>query len=347
MLVYGTAEQQYRTLDQLVALGADRIRVSVFWEIVAPDPKSRTKPAGFDARDPEAYPAGAWDRYDRLLRAAAQRGIAVNFNITSPAPLWATGDPGDREDLATVWAPSAQEFGEFVLAVGRRYSGEVPGIPRVSYWSIWNEPNQGAWLAPQFVDAGNGTFVEASPKIYRAAGRRRAGRAGSLRPRRRHDPDRRDGAQGQQRRGRLPRDGAAALHPAPLLPRRQRAAPARRRRRGARLPARGPGRADARRASRPLPHQRLGAPPLRADALARARPTSREFFTTGNLRDLSSLMRRIYLRYGQPLPGRLAHGLPALPDGVRLPDRPARPARRVSRAHRRRSSTSPSGSPRG
>ncbi len=41
-------------------------------------------------------------------------------------------------------------------AVARRYSGNyVPGpgdaaIPRVNYWGIWNEPNEGAWLNPQW-----------------------------------------------------------------------------------------------------------------------------------------------------------------------------------------------------
>ncbi|WP_205697379.1 hypothetical protein [Conexibacter sp. SYSU D00693] len=166
LLVYGSPEQQLKTLDRAAQLGVDRLRVSVFWDIVAPDPESRTKPAGFDAKNPEAYPAGAWDRYDRLLRAARQRGIAVNFNVTAPGPLWAMGDPGDRPDLADVWTPSPKEFGEFVVAVGRRYSGEVPGIPRVDYWSIWNEPNQGAWLAPQWSGTGTGA-IELSPKVYR------------------------------------------------------------------------------------------------------------------------------------------------------------------------------------
>ena len=46
-----------------------------------------------------------------------------------------------------------------MTAGGRRYSGSyalpaaagVPAVrlPRVNYWSIWNEPNQPGWLAPQ------------------------------------------------------------------------------------------------------------------------------------------------------------------------------------------------------
>jgi hypothetical protein len=36
--------------------------------LVAPDPASATKPK-FDATDPNAFPTGAWDRYDTLVRA--------------------------------------------------------------------------------------------------------------------------------------------------------------------------------------------------------------------------------------------------------------------------------------
>ena len=33
-----------------------------------------------------------------------------------------------------------------VQAIGRRYSGANEGLPRVSMWSVWNEPNH-----PQFI----------------------------------------------------------------------------------------------------------------------------------------------------------------------------------------------------
>ena len=38
LLVFGDADTQARTLDTVKALGADRLRVSVFWTVVAPDP---------------------------------------------------------------------------------------------------------------------------------------------------------------------------------------------------------------------------------------------------------------------------------------------------------------------
>ncbi|HEY8866665.1 MAG TPA: hypothetical protein VIM22_07005, partial [Solirubrobacteraceae bacterium] len=38
-----------------------------------------------------------------------------------------------------------------------------PVLPRVNYWSIWNEPNQPVFLAPQWLGG-----VETAPRIYRA-----------------------------------------------------------------------------------------------------------------------------------------------------------------------------------
>jgi hypothetical protein len=44
------------------------VRVTVYWRLVAPDPASATKPK-FGATDPNAFPTGAWERYDTLVRA--------------------------------------------------------------------------------------------------------------------------------------------------------------------------------------------------------------------------------------------------------------------------------------
>jgi hypothetical protein len=194
-LIFNTPAGTAKTLDTLAELGVERIRVSVFWATVAPKSDSRDRPA-FDASDPGAYPLGSWERYDQVLRLALARGIGVNFNITSPAPLWATG-AAPREDIANTFRPDPVEFGRFVQAVGRRYSGSyrpplalpappeegacrllgtctppspVPTgepLPRVGYFSIWNEPNQPGWLTPQWDGNEQSGFVEASPRIYR------------------------------------------------------------------------------------------------------------------------------------------------------------------------------------
>lgn len=157
-LIYASDAVVARTMDRMKALGADRLRVTLLWSAIAPDLAATQKPPGFDGADPGDYPAGAWDNYDRLVQDAADRGLALNFNITVPGPLWAMG-ASPRSDIANRYAPSPAEFGDFVRAVARRY-------PQVSYWTIQNEPNQPGWLDPQWVRSRKG-WAEASPSVYR------------------------------------------------------------------------------------------------------------------------------------------------------------------------------------
>jgi hypothetical protein len=145
LLVYGDEPTQAATLDRLRQLGADRLRVSVFWNVV------ETERGRYD-----------FERYERLLRLARERGFTVNFNITGPAPAWATGTPpAERADLKPTWEPDPAQFEAFVAATGRAF-------PDVDYWSIWNEPNQAGWLTPQWTQVAGGRWVEAAPARYRA-----------------------------------------------------------------------------------------------------------------------------------------------------------------------------------
>jgi len=162
-----------KTLDALAALGVDRVRLTVLWSVIAPDPDSTSPPPGFVASDPADYPAANWARYDRVVELARARGIGVDFNFTAPGPLWAMRPHAPDPTTANHYAPSVKAFGEFVAALGRRYSGTYvpPGtqsgpLPRVSYWSIWNEPNQPGWLAPQWRTM-QGRRVMDSPRLYR------------------------------------------------------------------------------------------------------------------------------------------------------------------------------------
>jgi hypothetical protein len=146
-----------RALDELQSLGVDTIRALVLWNRVAPDPFSASRPQ-FDATDPAAYPAEKWVRYDGLVRAAQDRGLQMLLTPTGPGPGWASDCRGDYE-ARRICRPNPDEYGAFVQAIGRRY-------PTVRRWSIWNEPNQGGWLQPQYSITSKGATPEA-PHRYR------------------------------------------------------------------------------------------------------------------------------------------------------------------------------------
>jgi hypothetical protein len=162
------------TMQTLRDLGVQRVRVNLTWNTVAPAPTSTRRPSRFNATDPAAYSAAAWAPYDAIVRFAVMYGIGIDFTIDGPAPLWATGSGAPRGttgDFRYAWQPSATEFGYFVRAVGTRYSGSYKprgastALPRVNFWSIWNEPNYGFDIAPQGIGAQQS--IPNSPHIYR------------------------------------------------------------------------------------------------------------------------------------------------------------------------------------
>jgi hypothetical protein len=160
------------TLQQMRDLGVGVVRLWIRWSYLAPNPDARRPPVGFDASDPAAYPAAAWAPYDRAVTDASALGLRLDLDLAPRVPRWAEG-PGRGADYAEGdWEPSAQAFGQFVHAVGERYSGQYtpPGasapLPRVSFWSVWNEPNYGPTLAPQARPGAPG--VLAAPMYYRS-----------------------------------------------------------------------------------------------------------------------------------------------------------------------------------
>ncbi len=218
--MFRTPSQVAGTLDTLRGLGVDRIRVSLYWNIVAPNPGSTTRPS-FNAADPSAYPQEGWKRYDLIDQLATERGIAVNWNLVPPAPAWASAATGDP-NFTGHYYPNPQEYAQFAQAAGVRYSGTyvpppdtsggsggsgsggggggggggppilpplphataaqarvAPGdpvaraadtggaLPRVAFWSLWNEPNEFHFLAPQWGFAGS-TVIEPAGAIYRS-----------------------------------------------------------------------------------------------------------------------------------------------------------------------------------
>jgi hypothetical protein len=158
LLLYRGDRVSDRTFDELQELGVERVRLSLPWRAIAPRFEADRKPA------PLRYRESAWHPWDHALRAARSRGIEVLLNVTGGAPRWATGRRRGRF-VSRQYKPVAREFEAFVAAVGRRYDGSG-GHPRVDAWSIWNEPNYGSFLQPQWE---NGR--PASPGIYRGLAR--------------------------------------------------------------------------------------------------------------------------------------------------------------------------------
>lgn len=194
-----------QTLLTLKSLGVQRVRVNVLWSSIAPDPLSRKAPAHFVGANPADYPSANWAPYDRLVELATEDGLGVDFTVSAPGPLWAMGRKPVTAHAANHWTPSVNDFYDFMLALGSRYSGfygpstftassdararasrltlpiSLPGltpaapsapaasggiIPAVDYWAIWNEPDQPGWLAPQWRKYKR-KWVMNSPRLYR------------------------------------------------------------------------------------------------------------------------------------------------------------------------------------
>jgi Cellulase (glycosyl hydrolase family 5) len=147
LLEDGTREA---TLDEIQSFGVSHVRALVYWRDFSARPRSKSRPT-FDTADHEAYPAGTWDRLDRLVDSIQRRKMTVQLTLTGPVPRWATARRRGR-----VNDPSAKWFGRWARAVAARYGA------RVDMWSIWNEPNHPEFLGPQYKNGQPHT-----PRLYR------------------------------------------------------------------------------------------------------------------------------------------------------------------------------------
>ncbi len=200
-LVHDGPIVQAATLDEIKRLGGDVAKVTLDWRRLAPG--GSRKPAGFVGDDPAQYAAAGWVPYDNLVRAAQARGLRVMFLIGGHAPDWASGkgrsgtvrpDPtefgrfakavGTRYSGTYVPAPAPpggdvtnptpcpfqvqpgdqcpQPIAQSASARPRATAAD-DALPRVSIWSVWNEPNLSGWLGPQYAKRG----LPESPELYR------------------------------------------------------------------------------------------------------------------------------------------------------------------------------------
>jgi hypothetical protein len=157
------------TMHTLQLLGVHEIRLVVHWSYVVPAPNSRKVPHGFNATNPGAY-TRYFSLYDGVIRAAHAAGIGVDLDALGRAPLWAMPANAPVSAQGSLY-PSARDYGQFIEALGSRYSGSYKPsgastpLPRVTFWSIFNEPNYISSLQPQGI--GPGDRILTSPSVYR------------------------------------------------------------------------------------------------------------------------------------------------------------------------------------
>ncbi len=174
---FGSFERDI-ALDDIKSLGATTVHAVVNWSSLAPDPTLGSVPDGFVGTDPKSYDAAKFNVIDQLVRGAQARGLSVILTAAGPGPVWANGEDCQvtekRRAPRGTCRPDAKLYGQFVTALAKRYSGTYidengePGvpIPKVTRWSLWNEPNLNSWIYPSVVSI-SGKRVAVSAKIYR------------------------------------------------------------------------------------------------------------------------------------------------------------------------------------
>ncbi len=143
---------------------------------IAPNAKQKSAPKHFSATDPSAYSAAKWAPYDAIDRAAQQYGLTVELVVTGGAPAMGRRrgrTQGDRhQPVSSRGSPTpptmASSCRRSPSATRARYTPEGPvgSLPRIHFWSLWNEPNFGEDLAPQAID---GSSVSYAPMMYRGS----------------------------------------------------------------------------------------------------------------------------------------------------------------------------------
>lgn len=156
-LQYGGEAVARQAVAEWQRLGVDESRVQVRWSVAAAPTAGRTKPAGFDARDP-GDPGYDWRYVDQAVTLLRAAGIAPVLQITGSGPLWASSEPQRANPR---YRPIPARFADFVHAVVARYGADT------DRYILWNEPNQPLWLQPQYTCRTGHGCAPAAPDLYR------------------------------------------------------------------------------------------------------------------------------------------------------------------------------------
>ena len=161
--IFDDAQIHYGNPDQvfpiLKTLRTQLIRINLVWGGV--NGVAKRRPANPANPNDRAYD---WSAYDRTVNYAQQYGMKVVFAIISTPP-WANAAAG-----VNVAPKNPLDLQRFATAAARRYSGSFKApdgrlLPSVRHWLAWNEPNNPAFLRPQYRRV-NGRDVAVSPIAY-------------------------------------------------------------------------------------------------------------------------------------------------------------------------------------
>jgi len=150
---YGNPDQVFPVLKQL---NSKLLRINLEWGGVNGVAKRRPRnPAN------PLDPAYDWSVYDRTVHYAQQYGIKPVFAIIGTPP-WANAAAG-----VNVAPKNPLDLQRFATAAATRYSGRFKGpdgriLPPVRSWLAWNEPNNPAFLRPQYRMVRGKPFMQAA-----------------------------------------------------------------------------------------------------------------------------------------------------------------------------------------
>jgi hypothetical protein len=150
---YGNPDKVFPMLKQL---RSQLVRVNLVWG--GPNGVAKRRPVNpMNPNDP-AYD---WSVYDRTVSYATANGMKVVFAIVGTPP-WANSAKG-----VNVAPRSFLDLERFATAAARRYSGtwKAPDgrtLPAVRQWLAWNEPNNPAFLRPQYRKVGAKVVIQSA-----------------------------------------------------------------------------------------------------------------------------------------------------------------------------------------
>jgi hypothetical protein len=139
------------------AAGAGFVRIPLHWDATAPD----LQPASWQPDDPRD-PRYRWDNSDEAVVQAVRAGLTPVLQVND-APTWAQRCTSPAVLPSAICDPDPAALAAFATAAASRYSGHLPGLPRVQYWQGLNEPNLSLFFFPQFNTEGKAL----SPDLYR------------------------------------------------------------------------------------------------------------------------------------------------------------------------------------